>query len=528
MFYLGCLRGAQGSRHEALENEVGLHSQPKRLDRETWRQVWNKGPLLTKVSVEDELLCYKRYAKRAAVDEQKRQLFSSFAKERSKRQRQLDGRVREAEDHNARLFERRFEVEEVWEGRAHLDWANFDDDTATRLLMWEIYGGLPGTPSPPTTPSLEALHGLLLAECRRAGTLPLVAQRNLELWTEAAYYAVQQNRVVEVEGLQEDFIGYARDLLNARKADESQKLLNPYRQPVTGFYVNKPTSKALEHLPCRKLEDFRAFQTDLMKNLRLLAWHKGAMQQQLQTDVRFFAAEQDAEMEVRREMRRELEKRQMASKVELAAVDEAIEQTKKAVHHISKDDEAWQKALRRKGKAMQAEYAHLLSSIPVQEVPASPYVVERPVEDSLDFKETQLKVSDTFQATLAELLSTPLYKKCLITSDKAKVDELRAGLYELAWLLTKERAHDVYSQQRVEVNGLVQVARRKVEVATRAIADATENADLFSTEINTPSYKDFLYAPDEYSTDLHTVTVAKLTEPFTTGGFEDQAPGVRV
>eukprot|EP01061_Rhynchopus_euleeides_P001761 TRINITY_DN11292_c0_g1_i1.p2 TRINITY_DN11292_c0_g1~~TRINITY_DN11292_c0_g1_i1.p2 ORF type:complete len:563 (+),score=167.68 TRINITY_DN11292_c0_g1_i1:97-1689(+) len=519
-FYLGSLRGCHGRLHPSLENEDlgGVHEKP--MDAGTWEAVWNKGPLFLRVSHDDTQMSYKRYARREAETDEVTRMFAPFRKQYSRQQKLLNARTREGNDANSRLFETRYNLEDSWEGRVSLDWTRLSEDSAIRLLLWEIYGPSPNTPSPPTTPSLEQLAADLIRHCKARGDIPHAERRSLELWTEATYFAVAHSKTDELAGLSEAFVGHARDELSANRGDAHQ-LISPYRQVLTGFYL-PPTSSVVEAAPCRELEDAGKVVSDLQKVLGLARWYRGVFLPEAANDKRVYLAEQNGMLDVRRKMVSEMAKRKMLDRTQQGVADAGVRGMEDALREVETKDAAWRRVQVRRGKQMQAEQAHLLQSIPVEHVSYSPYLVEREAVSP----DEEVKVSATYQHHLAEHLANPLHKKCLVVAGPEAEEKLRSSIYELAWLETKEAHHDIYSQQRKEVNEQVQRARRKVEVALRKISEDSDHADAFEPEMNVPSRRDVLFAPDQHAHSLATVTVTRNVAPFTSGGFADTAPGV--
>eukprot|EP01064_Diplonema_japonicum_P030836 TRINITY_DN5334_c0_g1_i1.p1 TRINITY_DN5334_c0_g1~~TRINITY_DN5334_c0_g1_i1.p1 ORF type:complete len:508 (+),score=126.47 TRINITY_DN5334_c0_g1_i1:47-1570(+) len=500
-FYMGAFKGAKGRNHPL----VRLDGVDAVLDKETWRELWGKGPLFPKVGNDDEVMCHKRYVRKAAGDAEKHELYKFVTKQTSQKQMRLNDTIAKAVEANSRLYERRFEVEECWKDRIATDWGNITDDTATRLILWEIYGGMEGCVSPPTTP-MQSFRSDIHSDSASRGELPLAHLRNKELWIEASYHAVAAKKATLLEGLPESLVSFSRDISEQWMKDPAKRYLNPHRQALTNHFTNYPTSDVA--IPGEKdLENF-----NFTSLLPLLRWFKGEASVKYSTDREYFLARQEEEIRIREALIKELGK-----KYDTKAAGVDIANTKAALEVVKRNDKEWRKVLSKQGKTMHAEQAHLLSAIPLEPVP-SPDLQSENSEVTLLGKD-----SFTIQQTLTELLSNTLYKKALIADSG---DSVRSAIYELAWLLTKERFHDIYSVQRKELNGLVQKARRKVEVAVNDVV--SENLKFFKEENNTPNRADSLYAVDKYSTDKYNFTVVDSHEPFTTGGFKDTSIGVRV
>ena len=466
------------------------------MDMETWRGVWNKGPLFRRHTPDDEQMCFKRHARRGAHEREAARLYQQFSKTLSTKQQDLDASRRHASDANERLFEARFNTEESWTGRAPLDYTRLSDDTILRLHLYEIFGPLPNHPSPPTTISTETLCTRLIQNAVKEGTLPLATQKNLEFWTEAAYFAVANSRVPELAGLHEDFVGHARDRFDAAKV-EGGHLISSYRQVLTGFYL-PPTSSIVEKTPCsgEDLMDAGKVIAAVTANLPLLVWYRGEHCRAMVADKRVYLAEQRGVLALRREFASELRTRKMVNDKGGKEMDASIRDHEDALERIERNDVAWRKVQIHRVKTGKAEESHLLQSIPLSPMQTSPYLVERDVP-----KET--KVSKTFQHHLAELLSNAVYKKCLVAGDAPQVAEMRSALYENAWLLAKQDVHEIYSAQRVDIGEMLQTSRRRVETAVRAITGNSRlSGTYFAVENNTTDRRDVLFAPDQYADDL--------------------------
>ncbi|KAJ9467181.1 hypothetical protein DIPPA_14606 [Diplonema papillatum] len=517
-FYLGAMRGNHGRKHPALADIPQVQAKPdEQMNFATWRALWKRGPLFTKVGEDDEAMAWRRYLRKTATDHEKHKVHGWKVQPCTEAQKRHNREIAEAVEWNERLWEKRFDVEEGWASRSSLDWQAVTSDTAARLLLWEVFGPIENHAAPLSTPPVAALQAVLHAECKRRGELPMAAQRLRELFVEASYHAVLFKKEDLLAALPESLVHFSRDTMEGWLKSGGRKELNPHRQVLTGFFVNYPTSKV--EIP--GVDDLQAL--DLEPYLPLLCWFKNEVVPKYSTDKAYCVAKLYQELEVRTEMAK-----QMSAKwpdTPTKALDDDIQKATDALKQMERmDEKAWRGVLRNLNKPARHETAHVLNAIPLKPVPDAPAPKTQHLGLPILSEAAQRDAETCTQNLLNELLCNPTYKKCLLVDHD---DRVRTCLYDLAWVLARERAHDIYSEQRKEVNEMTQKARRRLHVAVSETIANEASSGLFDVEENTPDRTDILFAPDPYAHDIANSTVTLKHIPFAGGDYLDKSIGVR-
>eukprot|EP01062_Namystynia_karyoxenos_P029692 TRINITY_DN22272_c0_g1_i1.p2 TRINITY_DN22272_c0_g1~~TRINITY_DN22272_c0_g1_i1.p2 ORF type:complete len:561 (+),score=174.36 TRINITY_DN22272_c0_g1_i1:85-1683(+) len=521
-FYMGRTAAAWGRAHPALgegaAEHIGAPFDPSvRLDRDSWSRLWHgSGPLLYAVDLDgdrdqsrggDLVRCWQRW--------QRQQSDAAEWERWRKGQREPPAPAPAAElarrDWQRRMWLRRFEAEESWPGRCQLDWAQMGSDTATRLVLWEIYGPIQGRCSPPTAPPLAQYAELLREQCRLRGELAVAELRNREAWAHAVYHAEARNKaplLAPEQGapLEGALLSWAKNTVGETGVKEPadawkdgralQALLEAVKEPACGgFKVPVPP----ENVGVPRPEDWQRF-------LPLARWVRGELTQLWCYSREAFIARARGELSLRREITSRHPRRE----------DGGLAEEVRALDAFARDGpfraEEWEQALRNTARRAGAPDALALRALP----PAG----EAP----------RGRGEQTLQHGLAELLCTPLTKRCLAFATAAEGQKLRQQCYDVARLDAKEQAHVPYAGQATEYNRELQAARRRLEQGSLGIVSSGGREEHFRRHLRQPDLSDPLHRPDPYAhTERNVQVYDHHLRPNTANNYAppDTSPGVK-
>eukprot|EP01060_Flectonema_neradi_P026731 TRINITY_DN3598_c0_g1_i1.p1 TRINITY_DN3598_c0_g1~~TRINITY_DN3598_c0_g1_i1.p1 ORF type:complete len:525 (+),score=74.53 TRINITY_DN3598_c0_g1_i1:132-1577(+) len=479
------------------------------LTKAAWRQVWGNGPLKVQLAEEDEDLCFKRHQREFQTEQQLRHTYEKSINSKSRLHRNWEQNRADTKIKYQNLQESLYCAEESWDNRVKLNWEELSDDTAERIIIKGLFSPEAAIGSIATTGSVASFLDTEFANCKKSGKISLAEQRNLEMWVEAATLAVLWKQDDLLKSLPESLVKSCREVVDSVIATRTQnnlepsKYLKPHRHCLTNGFIYPP----LSNVDYPGKSDISKL--DVKPHLALLRWFNSTILDST-TRKEWFVNTSKDQLRVREALnKRLLPSIPVGAKNDIKADMDAQEN---ALRQLSQSEEKWRRVLNKKQTPLHAEQAHLLNSIPQPVVP-KPF----PTPDATKFTNSH------FQEHLADLLCNPKYKKCLLVDP---TDDFKSALYDLAWVISREKIHHIRSEQRKQANELTQRARRKVEVMVDSLMEREK--EFFSIDLNTPDRTDYLYAPDKYSVDVDTATVNTKHPPFMSGGFKDTAIGVRV
>ena len=480
-FYLGHMKGALGGCHPALDKIVPTSA----LSKGSWKTAWSKGPLNITTSEDDEEMCFKRYQRENQVEQLLRHTYEKSLNSSSRLHNNLERKRAQIKQSYSDIEEARYVVDESWDGRSRLDWEVMSDDTVQRIILSSIFSPETSVGEIGTTDSPEQFLEKSFSNCKSSGKIALAKQRNLELWTEATTHAVIFKQEDLLKTLPETLVQSCRDVadsINKTRTDKDQepsKHILPHRHCLTNQFLFPPLQKV--DFPGK--DDLSKL--DVKAHISLIRWYQN-MKQDSNTRKEWFVNTSRDQLSVRKLLTSKLTLRTGVKR----DMDNDIAEQEKAIAAIQQSEEKWRRVLNKKRTPLHAEEAHLLKSLPT------------PVVPKFALEEESVEMKSDLQEHLADLLSTTKYKKCLLVDNTGS---FRAAVYDLAWMLSRERLHYVRSEQRKTANHLTQRARRRVEISCKDLMD--RHRELFTIEHSTPDRTDYLFAPDQYAADIDSMFI---------------------